>query len=107
MMLALAVSSGISGKLMARRKYRRQLKVAAPKLLSAKPYGTNKIVLKWSHGKRCKRLSCLQERRTEENGRQCVIFLDIRQRPIRILRVTKGEQYTYTVRAYKRDQRQG
>ncbi len=60
MMLALAVPVVFPGSYGV-KEVQAAVKVTAPKLLSAKPYGTNKIVLKWSTVKGCKRLSCLQK----------------------------------------------
>ena len=82
MMLALAVPVVFSGSYGV-KEVQAAVKVTAPKLLSAKPYGTNKIVLKWSTVKGVNGYR-VYRRRTEENGRQCVIFLDIRQQLIRM-----------------------
>ncbi len=83
MMLALAVPVVFPGSYGV-KEVQAAVKVTAPKLLSAKPYGTNKNRAEMEHGKRCKTVIVFTERRTEENGRQCVIFLDIRQQLIRM-----------------------
>ena len=59
MMLALAVPVVFSGSYGV-KEVQAAVKVTAPKLLSAKPYGTNNRA-EMEHGKRCKRLSCLQK----------------------------------------------
>lgn len=100
MMLILAVSMAFPGAYGA-KEVQAAAKVAAPKLVSAKPYGTNKIVLKWNqvkgvHGYRVYRKTNGGNWQGLRNlsGYQTTTYQDTA--------VTKGEQYTYTVRAYKK-----
>ena len=100
MLLILAVSMVFPG-MYGVREVQAATKVAAPKLASAKPYGTNKIILKWNqvkgvHGYRIYRKTNSGNWQGLRNlsGYQTSVFQDAT--------VTTGEQYTYTVRAYKR-----
>ena len=100
MMLALAVPVVFPGSYGV-KEVQAAVKVTAPKLLSAKPYGTNKIVLKWStvkgvNGYRVYRKTDGGKWQAVRNlsGYQTTTYQDVR--------VTTGVQYTYTVRAYRR-----
>lgn len=100
MVLMLAVSSVFPGSYGV-NEVQAAAKVTAPKLVSAKPYGTNKIVLKWNqikgvHGYRIYRKTNGGNWQGLRNlsGYQTTSYQDTT--------VTKGEQYTYTVRAYKK-----
>lgn len=100
MMLVLAVSMVFPGNY-GIKEVQAAAKVTAPKLASAKPYGANKIVVKWTpvkgvHGYRI-------FRKTKGGSWQGLRNVSGYQRnTYQDTTVTTGEQYTYTVRAYKK-----
>ena len=100
MMLILAVSMAFPGAY-GEKEVQAAAKVAAPKLVSAKPYGTNKIVLKWTpvkgvHGYRI-------FRKTNGGSWKGLRNLSGYQRnTYQDTTVTTGEQYTYTVMPIRR-----
>lgn len=100
MMLALAVPVVFPGSYGV-KEVQAAVKVTAPKLLSAKPYGTNKIVLKWST---VKGVNGYRVYRKTDGGKWQAVrnFSGYQTTTYQDVRVTTGVQYTYTVRAYRR-----
>lgn len=98
-MLACTVPTAVTG-LPAAKEVQAAVSVPTPSLVSATPYGKTKIVLKWKpvkgiHGYRI-------YRRTNGGKWQTIRNVSAKATAYTDLSVISGNEYTYTVRAYRR-----